>query len=324
MWPRTRGVITTLCVACTVLASAGSLAAQDPPLPASATPPPDVLERQRMQPPTAAARLPQHPASTQEPPDAVERRRLPAPPGGAGLLLHAAATQEPPDVAEQRRASAPPPPPARSPTLNELLDLIRARPDGPGILDRARRGGARIPSPLEGPIGVWLGGGPDAGYNREHLPSETLAQQATSMKVTLDAPQITVSGLGSLSAYAYWSYTQSVSVWGPLIRFTTSNHWLTGGSHDVHPFFVLYVNVTTAGYHLINVVATGVAAELRKSTTTSPYPILSGGQWDNSSTTGYISYPIVLNLAAGMHYFYWLPNTPRNVYVLEASVTKLP
>jgi hypothetical protein len=86
------------------------------------------------------------------------------------------------------------------------------------------------------------------------------------------------------------------------------------------------VNVTNPGWYLINLVASKGKASLRKAgppTGTPPvYPLMT--QWDNSASANWYEwYPHVVNLAAGWHYFYWIPEGGVSFWVPEVSVTKL-
>jgi hypothetical protein len=83
--------------------------------------------------------------------------------------------------------------------------------------------------------------------------------------------------------------------------------------------------VTNPGWYLINFVATRGKASLRKAGPTSGtpplYPLMI--QWDHTASANFWeSYPHVLNLAAGWHYFYWVPQSGY-FYAWEVSVTKL-
>jgi hypothetical protein len=92
------------------------------------------------------------------------------------------------------------------------------------------------------------------------------------------------------------------------------------------PFVSASVQVVSTGWYLINFAAVNGKASLRKAGETSGrpamYPLLA--QWDNTaSASPWESYPHVLNLAAGYHYFYWVPDPNWYFYVTEVTVTKL-
>jgi hypothetical protein len=80
------------------------------------------------------------------------------------------------------------------------------------------------------------------------------------------------------------------------------------------------VNLTNPGWYLINFVAVRGRASLRKYDPASSPPYLALTQWDNSPSPNYYeSYPQVVNLAAGYHYFYWIPDGNTFFYVTEGE-----
>ena len=147
--------------------------------------------------------------------------------------------------------------------------------------------------------------------------------QGTVLKVTRVAPSVTVAGLGTLTAdQAYYPYyATSDKVWGPLDRFAGPNNPYNpvGADYDVKSWIWFKVNVQTTGWYLINVVATKTGAELRTLGTTG-YSVVQ--TFPRPAVTGYTSYPVLLNLAAGWHNFSWT-NLNYFPYVSEVSVTKI-
>ena len=306
--------------------SAGRADAQEVPMPATPTPPPDVQERER---------VPDPPAPPGRPPEVdellrqlgvtradIERRK--AAPGARAL---AATPQEPPDVQERKGIAEPPAPPARSPSVEELLEAVRRQPGGPELLERARRGGARIPPGRPGgSSGSTLNGGRGP-WAEDASPAflSVAGEMQTVLRVTRTAAYTNVSGLGTLSAGDQFPYfSNAYTLWGPLQRYAYSSHPIVGPV-DVRPFMWANVSVASEGWYLVNFVATRGRASLRKygpSSGSPPmFPLMT--QWDNSaSTTYYVSYPYVLHLAAGYHYFYWIPDSGW-FYVTEVSVTKI-
>jgi hypothetical protein len=82
------------------------------------------------------------------------------------------------------------------------------------------------------------------------------------------------------------------------------------------------VNVTNPGWYILNFVASKGKASLRRwDSTAGGYPVIT--QWDNSASANYYeSYPFVVNLAAGYHTFYIIPETSY-MWVSEISLMKL-
>ena len=105
--------------------------------------------------------------------------------------------------------------------------------------------------------------------------------------------------------------------WGPYWRVATTNSVV--GPVDAKPYVWASVNVTNPGWYILNFVASRGKASLRKWDGSS-FPIQT--QWDyTTSPNPYESYPAFFNLAAGSHYFCWVPD-PGYFYVSEVSLTK--
>jgi hypothetical protein len=303
-------------------------AQEEAPLPATPTPPPGVQEREKV------AKPPAHPGKSPEVDELLQKIRLTRADiekrkaDKAEKQLPATA-EEPPNVKERKKVEKPPAPPGRSPNLDELIEKIKKQPGGAEKLERAKRGGARIPpggaggatleSSLERTPGPWVEG-PVFGLT-------SAADQQTTLRVTKPAAYQNVAGLGELSGYEITSWTAGwPGAWGPLYRVAVPNYPITGNL-DVRPFLGANVNVTNPGWYLINLFATRGKASLRKCCTTSGTPPMFALmiQWDHSASANYWeSYPYLVNLAAGWHYFYWVPDQPGSWhYVAEVSVMKL-
>jgi hypothetical protein len=306
---------------------AQQLNAQDEqPLAATPAPPPDAQQREKIGKPA------QNPGKSPEVDELLQKLRLTRADIDKRKADKAekelpATSDEPPDVKEQKKGEkSPPQAPGRSPDVSELIEKIKKQPGGAEQLERAKKGGAKIPpgksegASLE-PEPVRMAGPRMDGPVFDWLPE---AQQPT-MKVTRAASYVNVAGLGTLNAYDLFPYVGgSSTLWGPLYRYTYANGW-GWGSLDIKPALVTYVNVTTAGWYLLNVVASRAKATLRKSGAVSGSPAMYQQltQWDNSAGANYYeSYPYVLNLAAGSHYFYFVPEEYQYMYVSEVSVIK--
>jgi hypothetical protein len=303
-------------------------AQEEAPLPATPTPPPDVQEREKV------AKPPAHPGKSPEVDELLQKIRLTRADiekrkaDKAEKQLPATA-EEPPNVKERKKVEKPPAPPGRSPNLDELIEKIKKQPGGAEKLERAKRGGARIPpggaggatleSSLERMPGPWVEG--------PVLAPLSSAKQQTVLRVTKTAAYQTVAGLGSLQVWDNfpWSTFHGATWWGGYYRYASPNDAIVG-SYDVRPWLTLSVNLTNPGWYLINVVATRGKASLRKygtPTGTPPMiPIMT--QWDNSATANvYEWYSHVVNLAAGYHYFAWIPDGGVYFWIPEVSVMKL-
>jgi hypothetical protein len=222
----------------------------------------------------------------------------------------------PPDVQEREKVAKPPAPPARSPGLEELVEKVRKQRGGEEKLERARRDGARIPAGR---------GGGAALESSPVLDLSSSAEQQNVMKATRAAPEQSVAGVGNLYVIDFSPrQTSALTMWGPYHGWASS--WPITGNFDMKPFVSASVQVVSTGWYLINFAAVRGKASLRKAGPTSGtpamYPLLA--QWDNSaSASPWESYPHVVNLAAGYHYFYWVPDPHWYFYVSEVTVTKL-
>jgi hypothetical protein len=311
------------------LMMAANLAAQERPLPPSPAPRAEPPGRERAPDPPATAASPsveellQRAGLTRA---ELERRKA----NPASKAHPPSPTAEPPTPEERsraERANEQPPAALRSPSLEELLSAVRQQPGGADVLDRARRAGARIPQASENGVeddqsARRARGGPSViASARTSIPRAFPTQ--TVLRVTRSAPSQTVSGLGSLSAEAFFPYraTNNIGVWGPLDRLSDQNTTYSpvGGPFDVKSWVRITLTAQNAGWYLINVQATPTRAELRRYTFAG-YELLM--TFTKPTTSGYNSYPVVLNLEAGSHGFYWA-NLDWFPYVSEVTVMKL-
>jgi hypothetical protein len=297
-------------------------AQEEAPLNPSATPPPDIQERERL-----GAKPPEPPGRSPEVDELLQKVRLTRADVERKKADKAerelpAANSEPPDVQEQKKADKAPAPPGRSPDVGELIDKIKQQPGGAERLEKARKGGAKIPP---GKVGATL----ESGAVRMAGPrmdgpvySDPGDEQVPVLKATRAAPYQSVAGLGSMSVGDFTPISSNTNpMWGGYYRIANPNHVLVG-TLDVKPYMYASVNVATPGWYIVNFVATrGKASLKRYDSATSTYPSVT--QWDNSASPNpYESYPYVVNLAAGSHYFYWIPEAGY-FWVSEVSLMKL-
>lgn len=299
---------------------AGWMSAQDEaPLPASPNPPPEVQEREKLaKPPAPPGQSPQADQLLQK--LHLSRAEIEQRKADKAQQELPASGDEPPDVKERKKMKAPEPP-GRSPDVQELIEKVRKQPGGAEKLERAKKaktGGPALQSSAERMPGPRMDG-PIIGYPE-------VEQQPIGLRVTKAAPDHVVPGLGSMWGMDYMPWTSgSQGQWGPLNRDANPNYAIVGGPIDIKPFLQAGIYLANPGYYLINFVAVKDKASLRKWDPVSR-TYLDVAQWDNAeSPNWYESYPYVAKLAAGYHYFYWLPepSTVSNIYVTEVSVSKL-
>ena len=240
------------------------------------------------------------------------------------------ATIEPPEWREHlRRMSVRPPKAPPSPSVRELLEIIRRRPGGAQLLERARRGGARIATTVSAisderiSRNVTDGGPNPTEATFSGSPLETSAQAPLVARVTRPALLSTVPGLGTLDAQAFfplWA-TPDPTNWGPMERFTYPAIWSpVGVTYSPKSFVAINLEAQTTGWYLINVVAVSVSAEIRRWTGTSAgWAVIQTFTLPPSQS--FTNYPVLLNLAAGHHGFTWV-NLDYATFVSEVSVFK--
>jgi hypothetical protein len=94
-----------------------------------------------------------------------------------------------------------------------------------------------------------------------------------------------------------------------------------GGSYEAKSWVSISLQAQATGWYLINVQATPITAEMRMfSGGSSGYTVIQTFQ--QPSTSGYVSYPVLLYLAAGWHDLSWV-NLDYFPYVSEVSATRL-
>lgn len=259
----------------------------------------------------------------------VERRKATTP-ASAAMRAEVA---EPPAAPERRERSggfrAKPAGVPPSPNTRELIEILRQRPGGAQLLERARRGGAQITPPISS-IGSdkfsdGEGPGPSVSLLHERAYPPFAALAPVTIKVSRNGQSASLPGLGALSANAYYPLyaTSDLNIWGPLDRYTYSAVTSpVGGTYAAKSFVNIAVRVDSVGWYLINVLASGNPhAEMRKYTSaTAGYTIIQS--FPAPTGAGYHSYPVLVNLAAGGHHFVWV-NLDSWTYVSEVSLTKL-
>jgi len=304
-WQGLRAVPFVLC--------ATSAFAQAHPLPPTGAPP-EVRQ---------LGRLPKAPRPGNAPTADQVLRRLGITPSAEPL---AASTVEPPDVAALRRmtthrdTSTPP-----RPSAKELLEIIRQQTGGAATIERARRAGARLPpdgdkdieetSATQGVSGLANG----VGEFSASVPASAATLTAT---VTRTARIQTVAGLGTLEAEAFFPlFANDDPYWEPLnpIPHPDVPSSPVGAAYDVKPYISISLNAAADGWYIISVSASQTAAEARRYVSPT-YQLVQS--FPLPTTPGVQSYPFLLQLAAGHHYFAWRSLGP-SVGVVAVTVIKL-
>jgi hypothetical protein len=234
-----------------------------------------------------------------------------------------ASVVEPPELALLKRAAVEKRPASpRTPSLKQVFDALRRQPGGAATIERARRAGARIPRDVAvqpQSSDDQLGTGNLSIAARELGSGSAATQNTPTVRITRASWNQSVTGLGRLYAYAWWpTWINTYSTWGPLVRAVVSGTGtVVGAPYDVKPYMFISFNATTSGWYVLNVVAEQSAFEARHFTGTD-YQLIQS--FPRPAVAGSYSYPVLVNLAAGQHYFTWA--NFDWIYVSEISVAK--
>lgn len=245
------------------------------------------------------------------------------------------ATPTPPPELERGHATLPVPntaiaAPPPSPDVNELISKIRAMPGGQQAIDEAVRGGARIrptAPPQDGESAEFrrtMRGGPF--LDLESPPSNSVQATPFTLRMTPNAPSASIvvnastyqGGITAYGAFTGSRYPATSTYWymcGPG-TWPTDPMWTPSGTG--RNGIVMDIRVPTTGYYVVNFQAYGTKANL-KHYENGAYPVVT--TWDLTTTSGIQSYPALLYLAAGYHYFYWINESPRCTVFYEAKIT---
>jgi len=299
-----------------VLCAAGA-AAQEKPLPASGQPPEVQQARSLSRPlgtvaPQSVDQILHRLGVTRA---EIERRKV-----SARAAALPATAMEPAEVVEAKRLVREQPARAHSASVKEILDALRRQPGGAAMIERARRAGARIPRETA------LNGDYDNPHKavfyfatREGLAPDAI-QPTPTLRVTRTATSQSITGFGSLNATAYFPwYINSATTWGPLLRsqLTSTASSPVGAAYDVKPYMGISFYASSAGWYAINVTAGQSGFEARHYTA-GTYQLLTS--FPKPATAGSNPYPVLVNLAAGSHWFTWA--NLDYVWVSEVSVIK--
>ncbi len=274
-----------------------------PQLPAVASPPPEIQELEKQRPPEQPRPTPPtreellsqleqlKPGSTR--PENLKR--------GNPLAATPTPPREMQELEERKAPEAAAP--TRPVTREELLESIRQLPQGPQILEEAKQRGARI-STLSTAVWDLL-----AWLNPFHV-QKAWAQSTYSVTVTPASPY-------SSSPYAVLGFYGGIK-WGTGTPGLRSWSWSSPMSFTVtNPIAGFGINVPTPGFYIVNFNGHSYNTKaMLNRWTGSGYQTVT--TWDYSGRNERLNYPVVLELAAGYHYFY-LGVTQGTLFLYQAN-----
>src|SRR2546423_3634395 len=217
------------------------------------------------------------------------------------------------DEAEQQVAPAE----HARPTVRSLIEKIRTLPGGAQLLQDARRRGARVSArglPLFGSFGGLIG------------DSTVAIDQSVD---AIDEVQSAFSVTLTPSASSQTNPSAALSGWGALVgaAWTNTAYWYLCncarppiGSTFTKPYARFQVTVPKAGWYIVNFdAAPGNKVTLWRWSGTAYVTVST---FDYTGTAGVQSYPALLELGAGTHYFYLVANV-GGLMIYEANAFSL-
>ena len=212
---------------------------------------------------------------------------------------------------EQLKQQGPPPGQQRQrPTKKGLLDKVRNMPGGREIIEDAKRRGARI------------GMAPDgsdfslASLNPFHVAD---AEAQGTFSLTLDSSNKWWSSNPNGYFLAYGAMAGSGNSMNNFI--TLYNHGPNIiGSQTTNAYGYVRVSIPSDGWYIVNFEAYGGGPASMKHLEAGGFPEVQS--WDYTGSYGTHSYPALVELAAGYHYFYFvIPSSYVKIY--EVNVFNL-
>ena len=213
---------------------------------------------------------------------------------------------------EEDMGPPPDPTPRKRPTKQELLEKIRQMPGGPEKIEEAKRRGARIGmGPVESESALsWL---------NPLRVKEAEAQSSYSLTLDPSNSWYSSSPYGSVAFHGSVNGGGWSTAAGRL--YIPSSSWTTNlGIQVTKPLAYLKANVSSDGWYIVNFeasVTSGTSVNM-KHFEGGTYPTVES--WTGS---GISSYPALLELSAGWHYFYWI-NSSSTAYIYEVDVYSVP
>jgi hypothetical protein len=228
-----------------------------------------------------------------------------------------ASSAPPPEVQKLKKGGAPSgQTPRQQPTKEGLLEKIRNQPGGPEMIEEAKKRGARIGM---GPVE------PRSSLSWLDLFRVKEAEAQGSFSLTLNP------GNKWSSSQPYGEVAFLGAYIPPGVSSTTYVMLLDDGwnfdaqTNLVQPWTALSFSAPSDGWYIVNFEASGAQASLKHyDERSNTYPTVAS--WNYSDRTGTQSYPALVELKAGNHYFSWVgPTTLRQgiIFVYEANVFNL-
>jgi hypothetical protein len=149
--------------------------------------------------------------------------------------------------------------------------------------------------------------------------ASTSSQTQPRMSATRTTEQATLSGFGTMLASGIFPFNVNnfTTLWEYSCEHPNPGAGTqVGGPYDVKPYMYARLDVTTTGRYLINVRATASTAEMRRYTSAGTFDLVQAFGTPTTATGSYYSYPVLVELAAGEHHFYWT-NVSQSVWVAE-------
>jgi hypothetical protein len=193
--------------------------------------------------------------------------------------------------------------PRRPPSPQEVIDAIRALPDGPAHLEEVRRRGARVGAAPHG-LAARIAALNPFRVRNAWADSRNVSILLTTDRPRSDNPQASLTFYGANVGTCCSNHTVRLDADFRLpLTGQTAFHRIHRTDHSVAN---ISVNVPSAGWYAINVrgYSWGSRAELRRGA--GDYSLV--GQWDyRSASNGWRDYPVVVYLARGWHSFRFHP-----------------
>jgi|GEM_PF-3666348 len=215
----------------------------------------------------------------------------------------------PPEVQEVEKGGPPPDQtPRQKPTKEGLLEKIRQMPGGPEMIEEAKKRGARIGM---GPVES----GQSFSWMDLFRVKEAEAQGTYSLTLSPSNNWYSSSPYGNVSFLGVSLHSGPPKTY--VLLHPINCVW---GTQIIQASACFTFTAPSDGWYIINIDASGAQATLKHYEVGPTYPTVA--TWDNKGKTGTLSYPALIELKAGTHFFYWVTST-FGTYVYEANAFNL-